>query len=129
MDSISLVETAKIDGERLLYSLDRAGFKVSTAFWIRGEEDLQWRLMIVNPEIPPGGFRTAYGEVRNHLTSLSPPTAIELNDVWLIRPTEPIVKLIATLRRGGKSEDFMVKNGVVNGIHIDEAFVYRLLAA
>lgn len=126
MDQATLVGMDVEAGQRLLHHLDEALFKVSAAFWFFSSERQDWRLWIATPVVDEAGKRGAYLRLGDVLRAAEPELLMH-PVVHLVSPKE---KLIRSLRRiFGKTasvEGMRLGNNIVDGIFIEDAYVYRI---
>src|SRR5262245_20790088 len=93
MDKTALVEPKKKDGERLLAALDEAAVPIRSAFWYYVPEQGIWRLVLASPLVSSDGPNKIYSRIQSALRALGS-TEISLSDIWLVKDSEPLVRLI-----------------------------------
>jgi hypothetical protein len=71
MDTDVLVTSRIDDGRRLLEQLDRDGFPVCVAFWVKRSEDGSWRLYIASPSYDQERFGESYRDLYSSLDRVS----------------------------------------------------------
>ena len=116
------------EGARLIEALDRTGVGPTAALWLYSSET-GWRLLLAEKSVASEGPRQAYrsvqktlGAARNEIHHLS------LSDISMTTPDMPIFR---SLRRavpsGHERAGIRFVGAVVDGMLIEDAYVYRLL--
>lgn len=81
MYKTTLVRNDIEGGQRVLSALEESGLKVSAAFWHPAENEDDWRLIVVSPDVAEKGstdvYRKAFGLLKN--LNVEPP---EPFDSW-----------------------------------------------
>lgn len=81
MYKTTLVRTDIEGGQRVLSALEASGLKVSAAFWHPSEDEDDWRLIVVSPDVAEKGstdvYRNAFDLLKN--LNVEPP---EPFDSW-----------------------------------------------
>jgi hypothetical protein len=70
MYKTTLVEADIEDGERVVTALESSGLKVIAAFWSSSEEEDDWHLVIVSPDVAEKGPRHVYKQAFSPLHNL-----------------------------------------------------------
>ena len=114
-------------GKRLIKKLDDSRFPVTAAFWYYFPEAEQWRLVIASPTVESGGRHAAYTEIhRIQRRGLRLPL-LSVSEITAVTPRDPLVKLLSSAVRTGPAMAGITFSGnVINGIHIEDAYIYRL---
>jgi hypothetical protein len=117
------------EGAILVEHLDEIGESPAAAFWLYTAERGSWKLVLAYPrddEVDPRKlyrpFQKALREtLRSEVTHLVP-----LN-VSLTRTNSALVKgLVREVKTPPGPEGFRLGRGVVNGVYVDDAHVYRV---
>ena len=130
MDQASLVEGQVEAGQSLLREADKAGPRISSAFWYLYDDVGQWRLVLASPDLDAflkKDVALAYRRVAGLLHALPEPQAISIADVKVVATEDPLVrtlnKIVGTL--GNAVLRVQMKDTFVNGIHVAEVLLYR----
>jgi hypothetical protein len=124
MDTVPLVEGQIDDGWSLLTELDRRGFIVRAACWIKPIDEDRWSLYIATPAVDEQGALSAYGEVLRVLRSLGR-VWITSSSLNLVGEKHPIVEDILDLLSrfpGGTRTPFPLS--YFGGVPVEEVYVY-----
>ena len=132
MDKAILVERDIEDGRRLLKALDEAKsgavpFRIRAAFWLYTTEWLEWRLVIATSLVDERGPRSAYTDVQAILRSIQPPIGLSLQNLAVVSPSDPLVKMFkGAMRVAANSGGVRFTRNMVGGSFIEDAYIYRL---
>ena len=129
----SALVSRKIElGKRLIQRLDTSGFQVTAAFWYYFSEPEQWRLVIASPTVESQGRQAAYAEIhkiqrRGRGVRLP---LLSVSEITAVSPNDPLVKLLSSaIRTGPGIAGIAFSRNVINGIYIEDAYIYRLSKA
>ena len=126
MDKAILVGYSIEEGKKLLKELDQSNLEVTSAFWYYVSESEQYRLVIVTPFFEKHGPRKTYEKVQKVLRS-EKDLDLTLSDIYLMGPDDPLNKgLRALLSSGSELSGERITQSVVDGIYIDDAYLYRV---
>ena len=114
-------------GARLVKKLDEVGLAPDAAFWLYSPEEQTWKLLLVEVKLAKKGPKAAYSEVQKILSKYAQELEnIKLDDLVVEKPDAHIVELIRkAVRTGPGVTGIRLKNNVVDGTLIDDAYVYR----
>lgn len=113
-------------------SLTRELVKVvplTASFWFYFPETQTWRLMIASSDVSKLGPRKVYQFVQNAIAKLPDGAAsrVALENVSVVENRHPIVHLLRSIiRTGSRIANIRFANNTVNGIHVDDAFIYLM---
>jgi hypothetical protein len=81
MYKTTLVRADIKGGERVVSALEASGLKIAAAFWSNKEDEDDWYLVVVSPEVAEKGATTVYKQVYEllHTLDVEPP---EPFDSW-----------------------------------------------
>jgi hypothetical protein len=129
MVAAALVDS-KIDaGRQLVELLDRSEFRVDAALWLLREESGSWRLVLATPLFDVIGSRETYRRLQQVLRDESPEQApaFGINEIQVLSPKDDLIRLFKTaVRTGSTLSGFRFTGNTINGVYIDDAYVYRL---
>jgi hypothetical protein len=112
-------------GEAFLNGLDAAGFPVTVAAWVRGDED-RWELVLGSPLYDEIGAIDAYRRLRS---ALSEDGSVALIDypIRLEGHQNPFIKdLRRKFRKTTSVEGMRLGGHAIGGKWIEDAYVYRI---
>jgi hypothetical protein len=115
-------------GAELTRRLDEATFTVSASLWLYIPDANAWRLIIGSPEVRTNGPKKAYRQIQIVISKMpEDQPKIQLKDVSVIDSNDPLITLLrlAIVTREGIS-NIRLKQNVINGVLIEEAYIYRL---
>jgi len=115
------------EGARLVKKLDERGLAPDVAFWLYFPEEQSWKLLLVAVGLAKKGPKAAYSKVQTILAKYAQEFEnIRLEDLVLEKPDARVVELIRkAVRKGPVVRGFRIKNNVVDGTLVEDAFVYR----
>lgn len=128
MVATQLTDQLVEDGVALVLALDASAVKPKSAFWFFFSDIGSWKLVIADPKLGPDGPRGAYKQIQKVLKKLQKKsTTLALEDVVLAKPDAPIVNVMRTaLRTGPGISGIRFTGNMINGVLIDDAYIYRL---
>lgn len=127
--STELTAQMEAAGAKLTQALDEAGLDIVAAFWWYASDADRWRLVFATPEVDSAGPIAVYRRIRAVLAR-SPGVDIGFSDVGLASPSDTVVSMLrGMLRPGHPISSVRVQRSTVDGHFIEDAFVYRMLAA
>jgi hypothetical protein len=112
-------------GASLVKALDEAAFPVLAALWLFDPELERWRLVLATPEAK--ALQQAYIKILQ-IAKNAKIDSPDLARIELVLPTDPTV---ATLSRAVRTEGISgirFTGNMVNGIYVDDAYIYRAAA-
>jgi len=115
-------------GSELTRRLDESGFLVSAAFWLYEPDSNAWRFTIGSPEVRTQGLKAAYKQVQSVVTAIpEDQPKIPLKDISVIDSNDPFISLLRVgIRTGGGIAGIRFGRNMINGVLIEDAYIYRL---
>ncbi len=115
-------------GSELIRRLDEAGFDVSAAFWFYDQESNVWRFIIASPEVRAHGLKTTYKQVQSVVAAMpEQQPRIPLKDISVVDSNDALVSLMrVAIRTGDGISGIRFSRNIVNGVLIEDAYIYRL---
>jgi hypothetical protein len=114
-------------GRALVEELDKRNEEVDAAFWFLFSDTRDWKLVLSLPAAIKKGPRESYKAVQKAMQKLNV-TAFGLDRVAIARLDTHLIKLMRTAVRTGKSlSGIRFTNNVINGVVIEDAYIYRLM--
>ncbi len=86
-------------GERLTLALRHANFRVVASLWLYDATVNEWRLVIASPLVDQAGPLEAYRRVQLILRQKPDLKPLSLNDISVVSPNYPTVKLLRIASR------------------------------
>lgn len=127
MDKTALVERDIKEGEKLIRTLDRADIPVEAALWFYMAESERWRLLIATRLVDERGPREAYAVIRRALEQLPSRPEIRLPQISVVSPEDDLIQLLrAAIKTGPGIGGIRFTGNVINGVFIDDAYIYRM---
>jgi hypothetical protein len=122
-----LTEQMIASGRKMVELLDNEKFGAVSAFWLFSVESNQWLFVVASPEVRKDGPKRAYGRIQRLLTEFpNGDQSISLDEVKVVPPDHPLVKLLRTTVRTGKGiSGLRVTRNRINNTYIEDAYVYR----
>lgn len=128
MDKPTLVDADMKAGEALLSKLDEIEFDVKAALWFYVQDSEEWRLIIASPIVDKDGSKKAYEKVQLQLQELNGRYELSLRNISLVSPGDKLIKALESVIRTGKSiSHIRFTRNVINGLFIEDAYIYRLI--
>lgn len=126
MDKKTLVDNDIENGKKLLMKLDADSIPVNAAFWLLQSDSSQWKLVIASSIYDEKGPNVAYQKV---LTALNfTDIKIDLTNMSVVSSKDQLVTLLRTAISTPPSaiEGIRFSQNVINGIYMEDAYIYRL---
>ena len=124
MDTDLLVDNQIDDGQRLLEQLERDGFPVVVAFWVKTSEESPWQLCIASPSVDPETLGDAYRRVYASLNKI-PDSWVLPSDIKLRNHKDPIAVEAAEIRDRGRKGPTRYHGNRLGDDAIKHAYIYE----
>lgn len=122
MYKTTLVRTDIEGGERIVSALEASGLKVTAAFWWNKEDEDDWYLVVVSPEVAEKGATQVYGQAFDllHDKDVAPP---EPFDSWWgrVKIISPVSLIYRRLKERASTGDCSVRPGWAL-----DSYIYKL---
>jgi hypothetical protein len=121
MYKTALVDAYIKGGRRVLDELEKSGLKIKAAFWSHGDDEDDWKLVVVSPEVAEKGSTHVYKEHRALLYNMDveqPGLPFWWDRVQIISPSSLIYQ---SLRQRTVSKDRPVREGPAL-----DAYIYKM---
>jgi hypothetical protein len=113
-------------GRRRLTFGGASHFRIKSAFWWYFSESDEWRLVIATPLVDEEGPLATYKDIQKILT-WHPDLNLSLQNIAVLSPKDERVKALNKALRGEPGAVSMrFTRGALNGIYVEDAYVYRL---
>jgi hypothetical protein len=127
MGKTTLVDTDIEDGEALLNKLDESKFNVKAALWLYMPDPEEWRLILASPIVDMKGPKKAYETVQSQLQGIGQKDKLSLQNISLVSPDDKLIKALKSVfGRDKKISHIRFTHNVINGLFIEDAYIYRL---
>jgi hypothetical protein len=115
-------------GATLVQKLDERGLQPDAALWLYFSDVQQWKLVIAEVKVGNEGPKGVYRRIQQILVEFADEIAeLSLDDVVLTKPDAPIIALLRiAIRTGLGISGIRFKNNVINGVLIEDTYIYRL---
>ena len=115
-------------GAELVRKLDASGLAPDAAFWLYSPDNESWKLILVEVTLARRGPRAGYAEIQKvlsrHAGELS---GLMLHHLVLEKPDAQIISLLRKVSRTGRGvSGIRLKNNVIDGTLIEDAYIYRV---
>lgn len=116
-------------GATLARRLEANNFPTTAALWFFNVDSSSWRYVIASAQVDLVGIKLAYKKVQETLSALaSDEMSINLRDITLLSPNDPLVHLLKTgIKTGNGMSGIRFTKNLINGVLIEDAFIYRLI--
>lgn len=129
MDQGPLVTEQIEAGARLAREFDSKYNPLSAAFWLKESDDGQWFLYLVSDQIDDSNFDLAYGEV-HRLLGRGPHPWLDPFQIKVTGIDDPVARAILEIQRThAGSLPARVRNRVIGGLNIEDAYIYAIPVA
>lgn len=115
-------------GKALVRTLDTQSLSIKGAFWLLLPEERIWRLFLVSPQVGAFGPKAMYKKVRSAMTRLPENIPyIGTKDISVADVKAPLFQLLRTaIATGDGIGGIRFSRNVINGLMIEDAYIYRL---
>jgi hypothetical protein len=129
MVKTTLVEKDIQEGKRILTALDKRGLQISAALWLYFSGNEEWKFTIAVPMIKREGPIKTYRFIRSVLAALRPPLKqVSLENITAVKPENEIIQVLkVAIHTGPGIHGIRFTRNVINGLLIDDAYIYRML--
>jgi len=116
------------DGATLIEGLDQVGESPDAALWFFFSDIGAWKLLLADVQVGPTGPRDVYRTIQKTLQALRKQiTHLSLEDVALAKPDAALVRLLRqAIATGPGIGGIRFTRNVINGVPIEDAYIYRL---
>lgn len=114
-------------GAQLTRRLDQMHFVVSASFWFYLSDINSWRLIIATPEVKVNGPKKAYKQIQSAIARMPENLPkIALKDISVVDSQNPLILRLRVFGRVEGISGVRFSNNVINGVPIEDAYIYRL---
>lgn len=120
-----LSEKFIVDGRSFVLALDAAAIVSSAALWLWSGRDAVWRFVLASPLVQPGTDMPV--KIAAVLATMPQGFAVDRDNLRLYTLQDPAIQTLHKAIQTGPGITAMRMTGnVVNGVRIEDAYVYRL---
>lgn len=122
----ALREPTPSNGRKKSNSGGASHFRVKSAFWWYFPESDEWRLVIATPLVDEEGPLATYKDIQKILAR-RPDLNLSLQSISVLSPKDERVRAFNKVLKGEPDlVSLRFTRGVLNGVYVDDAYVYRL---
>lgn len=127
MDSSILVEKDISDGKKILEALDKTKIKPNAAMWYKDPDESDYRLVFASSFVDRNGPRNTYQEIVKAVKTIPIDERVPLEKITVVKHADPLIKNLKAFAdtKPDTIGSIRIRNSVVNGVLIEDAFVYR----
>ena len=126
MVTATLVEGKIKIGEKLIRSLDEAGFPLQAALWLYLPEPDLWRLIIGTALVKSDGPKATYARIDDILRESLGDDGLSLREISVVEPKDPLIAELRSVTRTGSAVLATRTSRNVGNIFIEDAYIYRM---
>ncbi|MEO8559422.1 MAG: hypothetical protein ABI439_10190 [Rhodospirillales bacterium] len=113
------------DGRRFIQAVDEAGVVSSAALWFWSTQANAWHYVLASPSVEPDKDMPV--KIAAVLSLMPAGFAVNRDNLKLYPPDAPLVRSLQSLMQTGPGVSAIRMTGnVINGVRIEDAYVYRL---
>lgn len=113
------------DGKRFIQALDEAGVVSSAALWFWSAPAKTWHYVLASPLVEPNQDMPV--KIAAVLALMPPDFAVNRDNLKLYPPQAELVRNLQNMIQTGPGVSAIRMTGnVINGVRIEDAYVYRL---
>ena len=124
MDQDVLVNDRIAAGEAVVRALDAGEYPLAAAFWNYFSDLSGWRLVVVPRDFAGGAVKDELLRIRRTLKAQG--VNFDLSDVKVSSVENPLVKALSVLVRGEGAAGIRAQQNWINGVYIEDAYIYRM---
>jgi hypothetical protein len=116
-------------GAELVRGLDQANIPVDAALWLYIPELNVWLLMLSSPEVSTKGPKSLYHRINRVLSGMTGSKfKLTIEHISVVDPRTPIISALGSfISTGPGISGIRFSRNVINGIYIEDAYIYRLV--
>lgn len=116
-------------GDRLARHLVASELPIDGLLWLYVPESNSWRFVVASPEVSASGPKNVYQRIRAIIGQMpqNDDQAVGWDDIFVVDTKDPLVQLLRqALHTGQDISGTRFSRNVVNGVLIEDTYVYRL---
>jgi translation initiation factor 2 beta subunit (eIF-2beta)/eIF-5 len=116
-------------GDRLARHLVASELPIDGLLWHYVTESNSWRFVVASPEVSASGPKNVYQRIRAIIEQMpqSDEQVVNWDDIFVVDTKDPLIKLLRQAVHTGKGvAGTRFSRNVVNGVLIEDAYVYKL---
>lgn len=120
-----LSEKQITDGRSFIQALDGAGIVSSAALWLWRRSENAWRYVLSSPLVEKGADMPV--KIAAVLATMPAGFAVDRNNLMLFEVQDPTIQTLhKAIQTGPGITSMRMSGNVINGVRIEDAYVYRL---
>lgn len=113
------------DGRSFIQALDGAGIVSSAALWLWRSSENAWRYVLSSPLVEKGADMPV--KIAAVLATMPAGFAVDRNNLMLFEVQDPTIQTLhKAIQTGPGITSMRMSGNVINGVRIEDAYVYRL---
>ncbi len=121
----SLSDKQIADGKRFIQGLDEAGVVSSAALWFWSVPNSAWHYVLASPSVEPNQDMPV--KIAAVLALMPPEFSVTRDILRLYPPGAELIRTLQGLMQTGPGVSAVRMTGnIINGVRIEDAYVYRL---
>jgi hypothetical protein len=114
-------------GGKLVERLDADAANIKSALWLYFPDSRNWKLILASETVETDGPRKLYEKIQGANRSASEPEeTVSLNDIVVSTPKHELISELAMMIGTGQGiSGIRFTRNNINGIYIDDAYIYR----
>ncbi len=124
----SITQDMISSGEALARHLNPSDLRINAMLWLYLAESNRWQFIVATPEVKEKGPRNVYQRIRKLVSEIpeGDPT-IDFADIAVVDSSDPLILLLrGAINTGGDLSKIRFSRNVLDGVLIDDAFIYKL---
>jgi hypothetical protein len=117
-------------GDRLTRHLVASELPIDALLWLYVPESNSWRFVVASPEVSASGPKSVYQRLRAIIEQM-PQTddqTVSWDDIVVVDTKDPLIELLRQALPSGEGvSGIRFSRNVVNGVLIEDAYIYKLL--
>jgi hypothetical protein len=116
-------------GDRLARHLVASKLPIDGLLWLYIPESNSWRFVVATSEVSASGPKSVYQRMRAIIEQMpqSDDQVVSWDDIFVVDTKDPLIQLLRQAMHNGRDvSGTRFSRNVVNGVLIEDAYVYRL---
>jgi hypothetical protein len=115
-------------GNELVQYLGNSALKIDGLLWLFSAENNTWHFVIVSPEVKVYGPKKVYQNVREVIENIPKnEQKIPFESIFVLDSKDQLIQsLRQSIRPGSSLAGIRFSQNIINGVMIDDAYIYKL---
>lgn len=117
-------------GDRLARHIVGSELPIDAVLWLYVPESNSWRFVVASPEVSASGPKSVYQRIRSIIEQIpqSDNQAVGWDDIFVVDSKDPLIQLLRQALHSSKEvSGLRMSRNVVNGVLIEDAYIYKLV--